>query len=340
MLIWLPFVAATLALLRGALARSADLAAWGLGLMAFGQAMAMATSRGVDLEQVPSRYTELLAIGLFANAYLGFRLAALAAPSGWRRTAAVAAATLGTAMLIGALGKRSDNDLGAMRDRSALTCSHQALLARFLSDGDPAHFDGPSGLLPYPNPARLALLAERPALRPLLHEGVADAAQARCFRQQQREIAATYGLVGDTRLEAMGLGRDGRALPITAGGRFEVEVTVPRPSRLAGAGLLVGTYGGRSDGTLRLRACTPRACAEGDVALSTVADNTMARVALRPALALAPGEPLRLAWTTLESTTPVAAWTFERRSASAAIVVPDGHTGRRPAMELVLDSPR
>jgi hypothetical protein len=138
---------------------SASLAGWVLL-----QCAAIAYSRGHDMFSLPSRYSEITAIGLAANLWLALKLAGRRPPLRWIRFA------IGTAaVLVGwVLWHRTPDDLASMRQRHVFTTIETQNVQRYLAGSPLPVLPVNSQDLPYPVAQRLRDLLDNAEMRHLL----------------------------------------------------------------------------------------------------------------------------------------------------------------------------
>lgn len=135
-------------------------AAW-VGL----QAAAIAHARGRDMLGVSPRYTDILAVGLLCNAWLAYRLA-----TEWDQRRWLARVVAGLFVLTAAAGfaKRTGPDHFEARSAGERGAVQTANVARYLQTNDTQWLQQPQLGIPYPDPKRLQLLLENPAIRSTL----------------------------------------------------------------------------------------------------------------------------------------------------------------------------
>ncbi len=81
----------------------------------------------------------------------------------------------------------------------------------------------------------------------------------------------------------------------------------------------IGNYGGASDGTLTMTACTASGCATGRANLAGSLDNGMFELRLPRPWPVNAGEPLAFELSTAGATQPVVLWTYPASSDSAVV---------------------
>lgn len=369
--LWLP---AGFVLLRTLWRRDADaptLFALGLAAWTLLQAAAMAYSRGHDLAGLPAtRYTDVLALGVLANAWLAMRAVERAIVAWRQRTSAAAARptfaesaafAVAAALAIGpllagvALVARVPADLATL-DGQARTFRVQAGNVRaYLVSGDRGHLVVPFRQIPYPDAGRLQSLLDTPALRnalpwPLRDEradGRPDAGPlSAAAAALQQAIAAlrdddAIGLPPDERAAWVRLA-DGAGEPLWLhdGAIVDARFRVPQGGALQRVGVQVGTGGQPLAGELRLKVCAAT-CVEAVARLDAARDNADLVFAFAEPLPLVAGKRARLQLTVALDGPPVALWLWPADDAPAPMRVRDAAgarrvTGRLPRLTLGL----
>jgi hypothetical protein len=330
--LWSPFVATSLLALKGHRLGRLDHAAWGLALFAFGQALAMAYSRGAGMEQVSSRYADLLSVGLFANAFLAFRVASVFRQRPRRARIATSLAAVFCLGLVAAIVKRADNDLGAMASRSAQTCTNERVIRGFFEGGGPDAIPASSGSLPYPNRDRLLYLLADPTLNGLVAALNNNQTQRRCPVSLGGEIIS-----GPNVVELGNVGNDGQPVALTSGTEVSLHFVAPESGELQAVGLLVGTYGGLADGQLDARVCADANCQTAEEPIDEAKDNAPLMIRMPRSLHLQQGTRVTVDLRTTDATHPIAIWTYPATGAPALAVV--GSESRSAAGVLVFAEP-
>jgi hypothetical protein len=162
---WLPFAAFLAAYLRKqAPDEAGERFVLGIGFWALLQAAALAIYRANSGEGLESRYTDILAFGLLANAICAIWL--FRTSGSLRRFLPVIAALWFVVSAVGLYGSSFDGSgFGWKRDMEI----RRAATAGFLATGDQRYLDQAP---PYPDARRLAGLLQDPAIRPILPAGV------------------------------------------------------------------------------------------------------------------------------------------------------------------------
>jgi hypothetical protein len=162
--LWLPTLVALAFTWRRRLISSVDVAMLGMAAWTAMQALSIAYGRGHELIEVSSRYTDLLLLGLVANAWLAARIVARAQGTRWLLPTGIVAFGYVCAFAGGHLS-RYDSDKAAMVERHDQTLVQARNVEAYLNDGDPRHLDQPHFQIPYPNAARLKSLLDDPTIR-------------------------------------------------------------------------------------------------------------------------------------------------------------------------------
>lgn len=98
---------------------------------------------------------------------------------------------------------------------------------------------------------------------------------------------------------------------IDSGTTLTQRFAAPPASVFSQIGVIVGTYGGDSDGRLVLELCQGERCARGETELSAVADNTFAMTQLDSPLEITGDQPISIAISTRDASRPVAIWAYD-----------------------------
>jgi hypothetical protein len=190
LIIWLP---ATVMILRMVIRRQAsatELVMAGLCIWSALQALAIAYGRGHGLRSPMPRYMDLFVPGLFANAWFAIQLWGLLPVASRLRTASRAVAVLFAVLVAYPLLARTGKDVEQMREFTAATRVQQHNVQRYLATGEPSMLQVGEFELPYPDPARLKVYLDDPALRralPPLQQTDAAAPQGAGSRQGPAE---------------------------------------------------------------------------------------------------------------------------------------------------------
>lgn len=169
-LTWAPFVLGSLRTFNPSKRAPVDVAATVLGGWVFVQALALAYSRGQEMNEIATRYWDILVVGVPVNVYFAVRLGTLSHMS--RKTVALAFATL-VAIYFGALGWRTAYSFAYLQWRSTLTKIEIDHVRKFVVAGDIAELKNKPALnIPYPIPERLAMMLGDPTIRAMLPASV------------------------------------------------------------------------------------------------------------------------------------------------------------------------
>lgn len=308
--LWLPTAVSSFRVINKAALKDIDFAVLGVAFFSFAQAAAMAYSRGAGMAEVASRYTDLLALGVFANALLVFRLFNATPLKQPRPRLAVLAGSLWAGGLLLLIVLRFPSDISAMAARHAQNCVQHGTLQVFLADQDRERLVSARGSLPYPDPDRLFRIATDPTIKPLL-ERFADSETLRgCARISSLRPGAAYGFPSASVVGLGSVGVGGRAEAIPQSGFADLSIVAPAKGKVVGLGLLVGTFGGKADGELSIELCSDEACARGSILLDRALDNQVLRVPLSPALNVESAHLLSGRMSVSGGEHPVAVWTY------------------------------
>jgi hypothetical protein len=320
--LWLPAGWAAVRLWRTRRAGEGELMALGLSAWVVGQAAAMAYARGHGFTEVSSRYTDLLAVGVLA----GLRLALGLGESGAAGTAGRWLPAGGVLLVAGAgLWATTSAALASARAYHQAGLRHGAAVRGFVRDGDARALA--AGELPYPDADRLRRLLDTPSLRSVLPpegKGGEPGPLGRPARRLSRAVRKLFGLSapweGEKRFPPGTSCPKAHAVPVPAGGTLGGTLENPAGEWVAGLELLLGTYGGRADGALRVTVCG-ETCASGEARLSEARDNEPLALGLAASLRVPPDGRIRY---TVEqpgaAVHPVALWSCPGASPAEAAV--------------------
>ncbi len=168
-LIWLPSVLGCIRVALGRDSRAWSIAAVAVVLWVGLQAAATAYSRGHDMVDLSSRYTDVFQIGwwvncLFLTDYVIRRVRA----RGMDVFGATGAATL-IALVMIAYGARAQNGISMLNQRASELQAQRTNLLGYLTDHDIGHLrDKPFLHIPYPDPDRLRGFVDDPTIAAML----------------------------------------------------------------------------------------------------------------------------------------------------------------------------
>jgi hypothetical protein len=161
---WLPTLVALIFTWQRRLISPVDVAMLGMAAWTAMQAFSIAYGRGHGLIEISSRYTDLLLLGLVANAWLAARIVAWTQGTRWVLPTGIVAFGYVCAFAGGHLS-RYDSDKAAMVERHEQTLVQTRNVEAYLRDGEARHLDQPHFQIPYPNAARLKSLLDDPTIR-------------------------------------------------------------------------------------------------------------------------------------------------------------------------------
>lgn len=141
-----------------------------VGLWVMLQAAAIAFSRGADgTEAIASRYMDILALGALVN---GGAVVVLLAAAPRRKILILPGSVWIGAVIVGA-GLTSYREASGQAGRQAYLRSEEENVRAYVATGDRKYLEGdPPPRIPYPDPARLAVLLDDPSIREILPAAV------------------------------------------------------------------------------------------------------------------------------------------------------------------------
>lgn len=135
---------------------TSDLFFFGLNILGLLNSVAISYSRGHDLIEVTSRYTDTILPTSIAACYFVIRLATTNSVSVHRRSLSTALAGLYYIVIMGSLTIQSAAQLPKLQERAYFLKMSTLNTAHFLDGDDSAFQNKPHAHVPYPDPARLA----------------------------------------------------------------------------------------------------------------------------------------------------------------------------------------
>ena len=166
--IWLPPALWTWRFLRGRGATPAALFALGIAGWGFVQALAIAHSRGHELGFLPSRYSDIPAIALIANAWFAFSLLDSVEPGPFTRRTAFATAAAFLVVTGYGLVARLHEDVARIASRAHYSGIETTNVAEYMATRDAGWLQKPLMEIPYPDPTRLRTLLDDPTIGAML----------------------------------------------------------------------------------------------------------------------------------------------------------------------------
>ncbi|MGH9584349.1 MAG: hypothetical protein ACRD4O_15605 [Bryobacteraceae bacterium] len=117
------------------------------------------------------------------------------------------------------------------------------------------------------------------------------------------------------------------AVPLKAGEQISGTIPAVPFHRISTIGVMIGTYGGASTGSLAAQVCSGNLCGSGSAALADAADNQSLHIPLNPPVTISGGSPIRYTFTHAGNsaeapTNEVAIWTWPAQAQAAPIRVP------------------
>lgn len=165
---WAPSALWLLRFVRHRQARSQEFFAIGLAAWGFVQAVAIAHSRGHDMLMLASRYMDISALALIANAWLAVCLIGEQDDQRKHRIFITAVAVVFACVTVRGLANRTGTDIAAMIDRGNLSAIETRNVAGYAASGNPAWLDQPILEIPYPDAKRLREFLDDPTISSIL----------------------------------------------------------------------------------------------------------------------------------------------------------------------------
>ncbi|TLU96938.1 hypothetical protein FEM55_03490 [Dyadobacter sediminis] len=162
--LWSPGLIAVSFLLRNKKLSKSDLFMAGCYMWSFAQAIAIAYGRGQELSSVPSRYTELLSIGLVANAWFAIRFMEEYKKRKWQKYFILAIFPL----FLHGHKKRFKFDMEDIHRVYRHSVIQTDNVTKYLKTHNPVYLQQPAMHIPYPDSIRLKQLLDNPTIRRLL----------------------------------------------------------------------------------------------------------------------------------------------------------------------------
>ena len=127
-------------------------------------------------------------------------------------------------------------------------------------------------------------------------------------------------------------------VPLDAGQRVEIVLPFPLRERddIGGLSVVIGTYGGKSNGRLRVDLCRREDCASGSIDLASALDNKPADVRFDRALAVQPADKLHIVVDKVDGDQAVALWTGPLGAGQAGVQIDEGPPALSPGSAPVL----
>lgn len=318
--LWLPSVVFLWRVMRQRRAEPAEWIALGLAAWALLQAVAITWSRGQGLDMPPSRYTDLLALGVLANGWLALRasesVSGSTVASGVRIVTWGMAALCFAAILLG-LGRGLPAHRHALHERSWFSEEQRANVREYLASGDPRTLSVPPLYIPYPHADDLARFLSDPVIRAMLPATLTDGDAGPLGRAADRWRDTMRPRFHDVLPAHPDLARRWRlpvadgpaeALQVVEGVTLALEFPAPRSGHVASIALQLGTYGQQLPGELVLQLCRGDRCAGASTPLALAMDNKDLVLLLDDPLPVQAGDPLRVVVGARATGHPVAVW--------------------------------
>ncbi len=163
--LWSPALIAVPFLLKRKKLYQNDVFMAGCFMWSFGQAMAIAFGRGQELSALPSRYTELLSIGLIANAWFAIRFVEEYGKPKWYYKYVILSFF---PLFFYGHKKRFKSDMYEVQRFHRNSVIQTENVIKYLRTNNSIYLQQPTMHIPYPDSARLKKLLDNQAIRNLL----------------------------------------------------------------------------------------------------------------------------------------------------------------------------
>jgi hypothetical protein len=204
LLLWLPFNLALARVLLGNKSASSELFLLGIASWVLLQAFAIAHARGHGMTTVPSRYTDIVVLGVLANFAMIMVWASTPSESRGLRNISAAWLLLMIPLVCWTMINRTPGDVSAMAGRGMYSQIETINVSRFMATGDERYLERPGLEIPYPSASILKRYLLEPGIRSMIvrSQGAnsADASGAgltrlaEALRDSQRTIASRLGI--------------------------------------------------------------------------------------------------------------------------------------------------
>ncbi|MDQ7996432.1 MAG: hypothetical protein AAGC76_11325 [Luteibacter sp.] len=165
---WAPSVVWLIRFVRHRRARTQEFFAIGLAAWGFIQAAAIAHSRGHYMLMLASRYMDISALALIANAWLAAHLMGERTDERKQRILVAAVAVVFACVTARGLTNRTGTDVASMIERGHLSLIETRNVTGYAASGNPAWLDQPGLEIPYPQAKRLRELLDDPTISSIL----------------------------------------------------------------------------------------------------------------------------------------------------------------------------
>lgn len=190
-ILWAPSVIWLVLFCRTHRATQSEIFAVALAGWVLLQCMAIGYSRGHGMQGMPSRYSDILALGIAINAYLALNLAARQGSAWWGRIVV----GIGVILVAYVFWRRTPGDLALMQRRHVFTTIETHNVKRYLA-GVPLPVLPEGSLdIPYPVAGRLRSLLNNPEIRRMLAPEIFPPGQPTHAAPLSRFAAATQSVV-------------------------------------------------------------------------------------------------------------------------------------------------
>lgn len=226
-LFWLPIGLTLIRMLWGEKTTRGELFLVGIGCWVLLQAFAIAHARGHDMMEVPSRYTDVVVLGLLANIFLAAHWLSNALETAAVRSVSVIWLLLTIPTIYLAMSNRLATDIAGMTGRGVFTEIEAANVDHFLATGDARYLDRPGLEIPYPSSAALMRYLAEPTLRHMVDRAPFAIKQGKrptdeptlerltaSIRAQERRLASAFGFDASALKFTITSGSDAQPKPV------------------------------------------------------------------------------------------------------------------------------
>ncbi|WP_157956439.1 hypothetical protein [Dyella sp. C11] len=167
-MIWAPSLIWLIKFLITRTTRDRDIFLMGIIAWVLLQAVAIAHARGHNITSIPSRYSNICALGLLANLGLALSLVFDEQLGAHRRTLGQVAIALGAGVIAFVFIKRFPDDMDVVHQRYDFSRMETFYTRSYLRSKNPAFLQHPSLTIPFPNAELLKTFLDTPVVQSLL----------------------------------------------------------------------------------------------------------------------------------------------------------------------------
>lgn len=195
LLLWLPVCLGLVRLRSRTKITGSEMFLLGLAGWVVLQAFAIAHARGHDMTGVPSRYTDIVVVGVLANVALAILWASRREESRPLRRTSAAWLLLMLPLLGWIMIQRMPDDVASMANRGMYSQIETANISRFLTSGDKSSLKRPGLEIGFPSASTLTQFLLEPDVRSMVAPTDAKLTRlSETFRHRMRTFAAWSGI--------------------------------------------------------------------------------------------------------------------------------------------------